>query len=1390
MLGAPELRVGGSAAAPAKWPANTPDANLLQPAEQRNSAADLQSSAEQDAQAQAPQSKLAKLCQQTSSVLASVLPAPFGGHKRSILCQFFGHVQLATQRPPKHRPEQQAGPPSVAIIQQAHKAPVTMLATGRHPIELLIEQQQRQASEAAAGAQLRTRGATEQVARLQPKLHSAQVLQTEQLQQKQQQVAPTAGRQMKFSAPLVTVSLGASTPASVRVEAPANAWRIFNASLELGDPNGGQRNQSTRAKHPTTPYELAAGPLELAATKDELVQSASEQIVVARPEPRLQRPKTLLLGLQRPGQLEARPQQQVGPAASSVQGEESKLVRTIEVVAQQQASQPSSTGEQVAKKSPPLAASEQRQVQRREELVIASINNLTRIAFGNQLRDTVKAINRLIDQQAGIFGANSKQQVEPNGRAAALAQDPMQVSESRQVASRPFGAEEEEKSGGKLGAADSGQQQATLEKNSRVAQKRQQQKQNQQQQQLATTKSKKLAKIESAKRTSAEVPSGSSRTTPSRPRQSTGGATTRKLSPKLELRRLNSASDSPAPSNKQLGQRSTSGPTRSSWPPEIGRRESHLAGSSTPWIPARQPSSQRLGPNRRSSESTTARFGPNSAATTLGGHTESLWTHASDLEPSRVRPFKSHLQQAKWRPTSAKARTASETNELQTSKTQSKKEKRFEQTSSARDSLTTLKMSLLRSTLGSGAAETSTARPATTLGLQQTGATQSRWIATKVADQGELSAARETIATSPTLSTQSPPQTTSPGSALASTVSPTVSSSGQSASVASTSAPVQQVASSESSSAPTTLSEDLIDSQASESISKYTSQHLLSEQTSLLATSRRQQQQHWPTAAPQIAQTGDFFSADTIASWPERYQTMLERGQELERSSSSSSSARATTLSMALGAESTRRSGETYEATQTSSRPNHRSSETGARSSVWPSSVLKEAPGITILPANHKLDSAGATLARQESASARPTTPMGGAPAEATASETPSSEERATTLAAAAELGQLANEIQADLAAGQLGQPLRPPYHEDSPSAPATFVESADPLRRAPKQQRFSLSALRYLAHNLLGARALGAANSSELANLGDQQLVSAEQSARLLDLLADQSDGPSSPTNSSQYYELLASDGQPTMSPANRSSSRTWLERAGSLLGDLKQLEQRRAAALLAAIRYQVPGPLVRPWDLATDMAALQLQPPANDRRQDGNQSLARGAPALQLLSALLRPGLLLRQHLVGRDELEARLNGLQAAPDSRQLRRSDAAQLEPSEGAPNATRPLGLEHSLASNESAAIGEADFHAIELAPAQSGANQTASAQPKYMRLAVDSIERPAEGNSSPLSQNAIARSRHQTNRKQAKKQANDQSERRPDKSAEFQCADRAAGFYPDARSSCRVSGLS
>lgn len=109
-----------------------------------------------------PPSRLARLCQQTSSVLASVLPAPFGGHKRSVLCQFLGAVPMPTNLTTtgqsrqhlahNHRPssahssynqmpngQQPELSESLTILQQPLLPPIALRSNGRHPIQMVLE---------------------------------------------------------------------------------------------------------------------------------------------------------------------------------------------------------------------------------------------------------------------------------------------------------------------------------------------------------------------------------------------------------------------------------------------------------------------------------------------------------------------------------------------------------------------------------------------------------------------------------------------------------------------------------------------------------------------------------------------------------------------------------------------------------------------------------------------------------------------------------------------------------------------------------------------------------------------------------------------------------------------------------------------------------------------------------------------------------------------------------------------------------------------------------------------------------------------------------------------------------------------------------------------------
>lgn len=99
--------------------------------------------------------------------------------------------------------------------------------------------------------------------------------------------------------------------------------------------------------------------------------------------------------------------------------------------------------------------------------------------------------------------------------------------------------------------------------------------------------------------------------------------------------------------------------------------------------------------------------------------------------------------------------------------------------------------------------------------------------------------------------------------------------------------------------------------------------------------------------------------------------------------------------------------------------------------------------------------------------------------------------------------------------------------------------------------------------------------------------------------------------------------------------------------------MDQRKSSALLAALRYQVPGPLIRPWDISAGLLEWnsKLNGAGNDSnvsnndRRDAITGLerdfrpTRGRNFLQNLNNLLNSQIMSTQRFVGREELGAKL-------------------------------------------------------------------------------------------------------------------------------------------------------
>lgn len=1558
------------------------------------------------------QSKLAKLCEQTSSVLASVLPAPFGGHKRSILCQFFGQVPIKTssnqfqskQQPSNNlvrqynnnqmQPSLSGGPydnvESIAVLHQAQRGPLTFHSNGKHPIQIVLEQQQRQLTRQSnlasnnlpIDASHPLASSMRQVPPAQEDLKSSASIVDYSYQQKleppnsmrKELSSASKGSQVKFSTPITSSSTSfkpiqvasqtvTSSTSKPQMLISTSGWRIFNQppqemavhqqsvttqssksssatptmnnnkSKEEGvkssksdleemkarqAPNLKNISAIAAAFQTTTPvsspqYSInkitTSAPSMISKNKNkqqETLNFGSAQLLVMGRPPgfdgnsseanRSSLYKTSFPPATYSSSSSVDSSQRQTTATTSI-GKRSEVlksttrtldnnnynnsskattqnlassspapeVRIIEVIAQQtsnnslvsdQLASASNSGNNSTLSTTTTTTSTQKpttdlhQVQQREELVIASINNLTRIAFGNQLRDTVKVINKLIDQQADLFGKNLNRG------------EPLIASESRQIVTGNnkltsggsgseliVGAKNNNDIGSKNKSTkqvSSSSSSSSLTKSSQTGggniysgkqrnstnDKSIRQKQNAQSASLPkpTKRPKKQTVSSSTATTRNKSPATSSATetkesikpkaatfssqklTTSLPStigrgllRSTQSRSSRNIDQILPIKAGDEARSSSSVAQKynsnstiaNLDQRvpSSSGaklvaPSKrtsstisdlDSIVPTVTISDIHRDKS--PWKFSPSPYIRDLTlPNTIRKSSTT--LNPNSYGTKLSDVTKSkaatvlpwmLPEHSSSNHESNL--FSTTISSMRKSTTpgdTIKRWTSSRKYQSSSSLSSSSKQplvlnkleniKSFEP---KMDSLTTLKMSLTTQPSLSIAVQSSSLNPASEFNtnsysqsatsqtsLSQNGgtSTQSRWIPTS-----SISARPQSIATS----TSNPITTTTP-------MPPP------------TKAQLKEVASISGvdSNQPTTIKKpppisansqevinqnDLNEARASDSISKYTTHW--NEANEILSTTRRFFQQ----PLPQIAQTGEFFNAETISTWPERYQTMLNSNIEGK-----------TTPSF----ETTRRNGETYEKTSRNL-ARHKFDTTLASSNgdeqynagirttrIDPTFMLlnnNSMSSITILPSNHKLTTTfseetsnnGVTkqttvvsgnngeqyntnFANNEQArdETQPETYTQGTTnddmmiTEAPQIPTLKSQQQKSILSSPtvsytligpytnfkpeqkqegvvsvekvkfprisddylipSDTNQQAKDdstIQSESATNNKANIsnsnassssfLKPPYLEshqrdrdhDIPTSnlsslerhnvsrklyellvPSTksFVGPQNPLNL----QRFSLSALKFLAQNILMPNRSNQIQYSSNSTNGDtsrehsltsqnDELENDDSNSKSQEQLLELLD-PSLPMN---YYDLLASNESSQVN--NRTSGKSILGRAGNFLNDLKQAESKRAAALLAAIRYQVPSPLVRPWDTVSDHHHHSngllnsnerldgLIENIGDKREGNEESESvslRDSLLLAQLSNSIKSALF-KQRIVPKNELEARL-------------------------------------------------------------------------------------------------------------------------------------------------------
>jgi len=1435
------------------------------------------------------QSKLARLCQQTSSVLASVLPAPFGGHKRSVLCQFFGQIPFVGGRKqvvaaaaaavPQSAKQQPSvapyGSENVFVMQHNQLPPLTMIAPhDRHPIQLVLEQQRRLLSSQVPPI----------VLPLSPDQNSSQDLRSSASvmdysyhQRVEAPASPTKGpaREGKLS----RVS-GGTKPASSSNKTSqllsTSGWRIFNQieSTSLAPTRAPTRKVSqatgvTEAPEATTTtlgsvesrrankaQNATIPPPRQADIRESLAEKRSQManldlgqlLVMGKPPGYGNHPpqksdgaETKRNGVQ---QLSAAittttigkrsdalksTTRSLGPATES-------SVRTIEVVAQSNNSSDltkalvSGSSMQVSLSTTQKPGQDLHQVQKREELVIASINNLTRIAFGSQLRDTVKVINKLIDQQSNLFSGNK------------MVNETMLTSESEKIDSGEKVARKKSNPS-KLAPESGGQQGDSVRLNTSQARKKQIQTSSTKSQPKSTKRPKKQPnKLETQPTASPEAKPYASKNTTLAGEQRSSRYAERKSTPLAhESRRLSAGhtvSRALAFESTSKGERASTLRTENRSMSKSSRDNSSWRLSSTTKALLRRTSKRPASTTVRPSED------PSSKMESMTTQTKYPWLlpdrslHNSDAFDSVNGGFSTSVEPNG--PTRIRKMTTAELPFLGSAKNQALMLDRLENKleKPARDSLTTLKLSLTT--------QTSSPVQHSTSGIQM------RWTptfaVTRPTTQSETSSSRLTNIT-----------TSSPISMVAESSSP---------------APLVR---------ETLRQNDLNEARASDTVSKYTTHW--NEANELLATTRRLFQQ----PLPQIANTGEFFSAETIANWPERYQTMM--GQALESSRSTPSF------------QTTRRNGETYESDAGTSTARHKlDSSAVPRTEIL--AGMKLPAGITILPSNHKLTAPIDQFERKQQLEQHETTvsmrevtdqPMSSGKGElgsaSSVADTLIAQSPAETTRENSSLDETTRFPQIHdglLASGTVSSGsyldisngsslLKPPYlsslevepRRSTPSAesfsrpnvskklyellmPSTrnFVGYQNPMN----QQRFNMAALKFLAQNLLSPASSSFNSSTRDRYENYEQHDNGSSRERLLDLIG--TEFPSS------YYELLANESLEANSTdhqtANSKYGRSF--KTSSLLNDLKQLEHRKAAAILAAIRYQVPSPLVRPWDTTSDSSHYNLGlTQINDRFDSGDflagpNTTIRESEKQDLLLARVGKAIksaLLKQRVIPRDELEARLNRNKPLVDdqradgdtsnsdtSKTQAIDDTTDYSPDQGSDRvdsyATASIGsfgkkmhnssmnwLDKLLFIPPNETRGEAslsDYDLVDL----SGKETTTIPQedrfdsgephPKYIR----SKDYRAAWNSRILNLKAQLRSQKinahpsammaklrglsaqqiesvDENDKiadQKKLMNNSQTQKAANKSPiNFECSDRQSGFYPEVGSSCQVSGV-
>lgn len=1480
------------------------------------------------------QSRLARLCQQTSSVLASILPAPFGGHERSILCQFFGNVQVGTgssgansslglfgrskhsksdQKGPMHgsRVRHDMDPPmvemergqSVAVLHQGDRPPVTMLANGKHPIQLVLEQQRGLYSNPTTGAapQRQQYSFTANSQMFGPMVNSPNDLKASASvisNAYHQRLIPPASmftkpserpiniitqtttllqgvkqKPIRFSEPLVTVPDNTVTPnprgalSTTSLAISTRGWRGLNDSSTTStttttiSPVSGR--SYTAANRTLDPNQLVNS-----TTTAQKIFTTDQNINDKQPQRQTPIPFSLTTTVAKRSETAQSMGQnpKVGFVATSPKMPDSHsnsdpLIRTIEVVSQAISHQTNTTsGEdrnEFQKQDADLLINKTDTApemnQKREELVIASINNLTRIAFGNHLRDTVRVINKLIDQQSGLFSKgpaepmlNSESKTYNVTVRAPIKSDP-KVLAPNTSSSWIVG---EKLKAGKLLTSKSADSSKDLVSSSSLPHKYTSPPADAYSFRESSTTRGRSKKVSIDKQPAHVNPITNSKKNISRPTSTTKvyGAQYAKLEklnpakqyltiaslqlPSKELKRLSHTVNPKIGSHELL--RTTSGLNSDSTPYLAPKSDLYRGNSLGPpsgkqrkivesvTNKLKNPIQTQQQPGRYSyhQRDVTSTLHKQPQQQTTGAPTRFNWL-LPDKSAYRTDLFENEAnansQSDRYVPAQSKYRPETTTAPMQVKKWTTRKPvssedgsrhwgqlppkpalmlNRVEPTGELATTQSTLKMSVSdsfpvqtsQSDLQANIISTKTTNDDMSTANQRSnnaddtgrgGGVQSRWIPTVVMTRLPL----QTTFSTP-MSKNLAPVTTSAISSSTTTPAPTTTAPTATtlSTSTSTAGPFKLFASTptvDSTEAPATAN-DLATSQnninevrASDSISRYTT-HWNVEPNELLATTRR----YLVQPLPQIANTGEYFSAETISSWPEKYQAMIERA--------TSPSADTSTTKSGFNLETTRRNGYTFEQRQdtgeiqsmtTNSRMDQQPNQSASLSSVLldigsprhraeppdpspspysdqpatskqqtsttpmvvpPIGGIFAAPlsGITVLPPNHKLTPSTASLPEEQQMTNTETADKSTADVtiqqsqdededletDQTADGSAVRDERQTTpyresisadvntlttahqpqstplqLPGMTDANQQKDQSDALSKKMKISKPanasaniiLKAPYITENidqvsdatvaleagrprphvsrklydllvPST-KTFVGAHNPLN----QPKFNLSALKFLAQNLfaplhnhlssnhstsINETATDANAYRLLDSLGGPTAMSTDQSGPLveLDLMNEQSQVPS---NSS---EPLEDEVNTTMRPNSTSSpARSVFQKTGNLLQDLKKMEQRRAAAILAAIRYQVPSPLVRPWDLATDLFPIagSLSPVSmtsnlTDRfdAATGNLSPSETADMLvkDRLAAISRAikSALFKQRLVPRNELEARLN------------------------------------------------------------------------------------------------------------------------------------------------------